>query len=237
MPKSGPLDRVKRLLGYRRTWAALALLPLMGWLAWRFGPGLWALVRDEAALRGYIAHLGWLGPLALVVINAVQIVVAPIPGYLVQGASGLLFGPLWGGVWGSFGLLIGATLAMLLARLYGRPLAERFVGEERLARWEGTTHSDSALVWWLILMAPVGDIVYFLAGLSRVSIVKILALTLISRVPFVFLVAAAAAGITFLSWWQLVLILLALVLLFWITTRYQERLLRWIDRQVGQRLS
>jgi uncharacterized membrane protein YdjX (TVP38/TMEM64 family) len=237
MPKSGLRESVKGFLGYSRTWAALALLPLTGWLAWRFGPGLWALVRDETALREYIARLGWPGPLALIVINAVQIVVAPIPGYLVQGASGFLFGPLWGGVWGSLGLLIGATLAMLLARLFGRPLAERFVGAERLARWERTTHSDSALVWWLILMAPVGDIVYFLAGLSQVSIVKVLALTLISRVPFTFLVAAAAAGVTFLPWWQLVLILLVLVLLFWITTRYQDRLLGWIDRQVGRRLS
>jgi uncharacterized membrane protein YdjX (TVP38/TMEM64 family) len=100
----------------------LALLPLVGLLAWRFGPGLWALVQDEAALRGYIARLGWLGPLALIVINAVQIVVAPIPGYVIQGASGFLFGPLWGGVWGSIGLLIGAMLAMLLARVYGRDL-------------------------------------------------------------------------------------------------------------------
>ena len=237
MPKSGLLEGMRRFVGHGRTWAALALVPLAGWLAWQFGPGLWALVRDEAALRGFITRLGWLGPLALIVINAVQIVMAPIPGYLVQGASGFLFGPLWGGVWGSTGLLIGAMLAMLLARVYGRPLAERFVGEERLARWESTTHSDSTLVWWLILMAPVGDIVYFLAGLSQVSFVKILALTLISRVPFTFLVAAAAAGVTFLPWWQLVLILLVFVLLFWITTRHQERLFRWIDRQVGRRLS
>ena len=237
MPKSGLLESVKRFLGYGRTWAAVALLPLAVWLAWRFGPELWALAQDEASLRGYIARLGLLGPLALITINAVQIVVAPIPGYLVQGASGFLFGPLWGGVWGSIGLLVGAMLAMLLARLYGRPLAERFVGRERLARWESTTHSDSALVWWLILMAPVGDIVYFLAGLSHVGFVKILALTLISRVPFVFLVAAAAAGVTLLPWWQLVLILLVLVLLFWIVTRHQERLLRWIDQQVGRRLS
>jgi uncharacterized membrane protein YdjX (TVP38/TMEM64 family) len=86
-------------------------------------------------------------------------------------------------------------------------------------------------------MAPVGDIVYFLAGLSQVSFVKILALTLISRVPFVFLVAAAAAGFTLLPWWQLALILLVFVLLFWITARHQERVLRWIDRQVGRRLS
>ena len=49
--------------------------------------------------------------------------------------------------------------------------------------------------------------------------------------------AAAAAGVTFLPWWQLALILLAFVLLFWITTRHQERLFGWIDQQVRRRLS
>jgi uncharacterized membrane protein YdjX (TVP38/TMEM64 family) len=217
-------------LSYRRTWAALALLPLAGWLAWRFGPALWALARDRPALEAFVAGLGWRGPLLLVLINAVQILVAPIPGYAVQGAAGFLFGPVWGGIWGSLGLMTGGMLAMGITRLYGRPAARRFVGAERLARWEKATYSQSALLWWLILMAPIGDLPYFLAGLSRVSFAKILALTLVSRVPTVFIVAAAAAGVRILPGWQWALILLGLVLVFLLLARYQERLLGWVDR-------
>jgi uncharacterized membrane protein YdjX (TVP38/TMEM64 family) len=236
MPESRSLTFIKRFLGFRRTWAALALLPLAGWLAWRFGPLLWALVQDEAALEAFVARLGWWGPLALIAINALQIVVAPIPGYAVQAAAGFLFGPWWGGVWASIGALCGGMLAMLLTRLYGRPLAEQLVGGDRLARWETATLSDSAVVWWLILMAPVGDIPYHLAGLARVGFAKILILSLISRVPTVFLVAAAGAGVLSLPWWQLVLLFLVFLLAWGLLSRHREWVTSWIDRQVKRRL-
>jgi uncharacterized membrane protein YdjX (TVP38/TMEM64 family) len=235
MQKSKLLVPIRRFFGFRRTWAALALLPAVAWLAWRFGPQLWVLVQDRQAIEAFVAGLGWLGPLALIAINALQIVAAPIPGYVVQAAAGFLFGPFWGGVWGSIGLLTGGMLAMGLTRLYGRPLAERMVGQERLAGWEEATYSDSTLIWGLILLAPVGDVPYFLAGLARVGFLKILILSLITRVPTVFVVAAAAAGVVVLAWWQVFLILTGLLLMFWALTQHRERLATWIDRQVNAR--
>ena len=208
-----------------------------GLLAWRFGPGLWTLVRDEQALEAFIANLGWLGPVALVLINVAQIVVAPIPGYVVQAAAGYLYGPFWGGVWGSVGLLLGSMLAMALARIFGRPLVLRLVSAERLARWERLTHSTSTLIWFLILLAPTGDLPYFMAGLAQVSFVKILVLTLVIRVPTVFVVAAAGAGVWILSGWQLGLIFVGLGALLFVFLRYQERILHAVDRRVQQRLS
>jgi positive regulator of sigma E activity len=56
-------------------------------------------------------------------------------------------------------------------------------------------------------------------------------------VPTVFIVAAAGSGVMLLPWWQLGLILLGLVLGFWLLSRYKERLVRWVEQQVGRRLS
>ncbi len=218
-------------------WLLGGAVVVSGLLAWRFGPGLWTLVRDEQALEAFIANLGWLGPVALVLINVAQIVVAPIPGYVVQAAAGYLYGPFWGGVWGSVGLLLGSMLAMALARIFGRPLVLRLVSAERLARWERLTHSTSTLIWFLILLAPTGDLPYFMAGLAQVSFVKILVLTLVIRVPTVFVVAAAGAGVWILSGWQLGLIFVGLGALLFLFLRYQERILHAVDRRVQQRLS
>lgn len=227
-------DRQHRLWPW--LWAgAFLLLPLALYL----GPVVWRLARDQAALEATIRGLGWFGPLALVVINVLQIVVAPIPGYVVQAAAGYLFGPLWGGVWGALGLLLGSLLAMALARTFGRPLAERFVGADRLGRWEALTLSTSTPVWFILLAAPTGDLPYFLAGLSRVSYRKILALTLLIRVPTTFLVAAAGANmwyVRYVSGWQLavgVIILGALLVVF---VSYQQRLARWLDRRLNRHL-
>ena len=229
-------DLIQRFLTFRRTWAALLLLLATGIVAWRFGPGLWALLRDEAALEAFLARLGAWGPLALIAANALQIVVAPVPGYPMQIVAGFLYGPWWGTLWGCLGMLLGGLLAMLLTRLYGRPLAERLVGAQRLAHWEGVAHSQSALVWGLLLLAPVGDLPYFLAGLARVGLAKMLILAFITRAPTVFVVVAAGAGIMVLPWWQLALILLGLWLALWLLARHHGRLAGWVERRAGRRV-
>lgn len=221
---------------YFGKWLVAGIVAIMVIALLWFGPQLWQLAQDQAALESWVAGLGWWGPLALIALNAIQIVIAPIPGYVAQVAAGFLFGPFWGGLWASMGLLIGSTIAFWLARFYGRPLAGRLVGEERLAQWEQIGHSSSTLVWLVLLLGPIGDLPYFLAGLARVSFVKIFVITLVVRVPSAFVVAAAGAGIVLLTWWQIALLLVALLGLLLLFFRYQEQIVRWSDRYVQRRV-
>jgi uncharacterized membrane protein YdjX (TVP38/TMEM64 family) len=93
------------------------------------------------------------------------------------------------------------------------------------------------VVWFAILLAPTGDLPYFLAGLARVSFAKILLLTLVIRVPSTMVVAAAGAGVWLLPGWQLALLLAALGAATVLAMRYQERLLARVDRRVQRQLS
>lgn len=227
----------------RHLWAFLIVAGLFLLLFWQLGSFLWnrlpallALMEDEAALESTAGWLGWLGPLGVIFFNALQIVLAPIPAYGIFAVAGFLYGPVWGGVYGSIGTLLGATLAMMLTRRFGRPLAVRMVGQERLEKWDRVTNSHSTLLWAILLLAPVGDVPYFLAGLSSVNIPKVLVLTLLIRIPTVFLVTAAASGATFLSWWQLTLIILGLLVLFGLLIYHQDRLLAWFEGQIQKRL-
>lgn len=204
-------------------------------LAVRFGPALWALVRDEVALETFIARLGWFGPVALIALNALQIVIAPVPGYFMQLAAGYLYGPVWGGIWGALGLLSGSMLAMWLSRTFGRPFVTRLVGAARLQKWEHVTHSDSALLWLILILTPTGDLPYFLAGLSHVRYSTIILLTLLIRVPTTFVVAAAGAGVLLLSGLQLALAVGVLVLILLSYLRYQSQVTAWIDQYVSRR--
>lgn len=237
MQRGDLLQQTATWLAERRLWLFGLSLAILGIGAWRVGPRLWSLFQDEVALEAFVAQLGVWGPLALIALNALQIVVAPLPGYVMQAAAGYLFGPIWGGVFGALGVLIGSMAAMALARLFGRPLVERLVGAERLNRWEHMTFSTSTAVWFAILLAPTGDLPYFMAGLSQVSFTKIFLLTLTIRAPSTMVVAAAGAGVWWLSGWQLAALLLALGLLTVLFLRHQERLQTLIDRRVQRRFS
>jgi uncharacterized membrane protein YdjX (TVP38/TMEM64 family) len=87
------------------------------------------VVSDPADLRAWLESLGPWGPVGLIALFVLQILVAPLPGYVFQAAAGYLFGWFWGAVYACIGMLIGGTLAMTLARIFGRPLVRRVVGE------------------------------------------------------------------------------------------------------------
>lgn len=174
----------------------LALLVLLALLilAWWFRQPLRAHLSNLPEARGWLQSLGPLGAVIFIAINAAQIVLAPIPGYLVQLAGGWVFGVWRGALLGIIGLAVGAILAMTLARLLGRPFVSRIVGAERLARWEHVTRADRPWFWALIFLAPIGDLPYFLAGLSNYPIPRLALIAAIVRSPSVILAAAIGAG-------------------------------------------
>lgn len=149
-------------------------------------------------IRAWLAKLGPLGPLALIGFNALQVVVAPFPGYPVQIAAGYLFGWWRGSLYAVAGMILGGLLAMTLARVYGRPLVQRIVGVERLERWEQVAHLNSLVVWFVLMLGPLGDGPYYIAGLTKLAVWKLLVIVLLVRTPSVLVSAAVGAGL--ISW-------------------------------------
>lgn len=217
--------------GRRSYWSIsiwlVATIALAGWL-WRAWPDIQVLIQDEAALEAYVVQLGWWGPPVLVGINVLQIVVAPIPGYAVYIVGGFLYGTLWGGILGTIGLVLGGGTAMLLARRFGRPLVVRVVGVQTLARWEEVVHSDSMVMWGLLMLSPIGDSPYYLAGLSRVGLGRILLLAVMMRGPQAFIIAALGRGAFNLTWWQIGLLTLLLALPILLFLRFGA----WFTRRI-----
>lgn len=219
-----------------RTVGLVLLLLVVAGLAVRFGPDFVAFASDRARVQAWLVELGPFGPLAFILMNAAQVVFAPIPGYVVQGVAGYLFGAWWGSIFGIIGMLLGGWLAMMLARFYGRPLVQRVVGVERLLRWEGVIHSDSIWPWFLLLLGPVGDVPYFLAGLTRVAAWKILLIAFILRSPSVMVAAAVGAGLITVSLPTLVALGVAFVILAVLVHRYRGTLQRWLDAAIIRRV-
>jgi uncharacterized membrane protein YdjX (TVP38/TMEM64 family) len=237
-----PRPRQKGLHSRWPVWIILGLVVLG--LLWVLGPTLleWGqaimtFTSSEEAIESFVLWSGWFGPLVLITFHALQIVVAPIPAYALFGAAGFLYGPFWGGVYATTGTLLGITAAMLLTRRFGRPWAARMVGGARLDRWSQMTANRSLLLWGMLLLAPVGDIPFFLAGLAGVSILRIIALTLITRVPSIFLITTAASGTTSLGWGELAVMLVIFLIIFALMMRYQAVILAWFDTQVRARMT
>lgn len=198
-------------------------------LAIRYHRQVLDFLGDEAKVEAWLDQLGPLGPLGVIILNALQVVVAFIPGYVTQVASGFLFGFPKGAIYGMIGMALGGLIAICLSRALGRPLVVRMVGEARLDRWENVAHLNSLPIWFILMLGPFGDIPYYIAGLTSLPIWKILAVAALVRTPSVFLAAAIGAGvIDYRSPWFIAGVVGAAVVAV-VAFRNRSRLERFVD--------
>ncbi len=208
----------------------IALAALGVALAALYAQPVFTFLSNEQQLQAWLDRLGPIGPLAVIGLNALQVVVAFIPGYAMMVAAGYLYGFPMGAVYGVIGMALGGLIAISLARHYGRPLVVRMIGASRLERWEDAAHINSLPVWFILMLGPFGDVPYYIAGLTSIAIWKIVAIALLLRTPTVFVAAAVGAGLVdWRSPWVIggaaVLMLIGAVAL-----RYQTRIERWVDQ-------
>jgi uncharacterized membrane protein YdjX (TVP38/TMEM64 family) len=177
---------------------------------------------------------------AIVGFQVLQVLFAPVPGQITSIVAGFLYGVLWGTVLCMVGLVLGTAIAMGLARRYGRPLVERLVPKERLARMDRYLERRGALAFLLIFLLPFlpDDVAAFVAGLSPLRLSQLLLLITVARLPGVVVAALLGARAGELGAGELAAIgaaSLALLALFWHYHEALERaMFRLIDRLTGQ---
>jgi len=142
-------------------------------------------VFDVQELREWIDGFGVLAPLVFVVIQAVQVVVAPIPGQVVALVSGYLFGSIAGTIYSLLGVLIGSAIAFLLAKRYGRSFVEDILNEDVVERFDGFVDrvGIAGLIAFVLVPGLPDDVICFFAGLTQWSLKTFMIVIAVGRLP------------------------------------------------------
>ncbi|MDZ5810849.1 TVP38/TMEM64 family protein [Halorubrum sp. AD140] len=206
--------------------------------------GLYLLVREYAAfltdaeaLRLWLRQFGVLAPLVFVAIQALQVIVAPIPGQVVALVAGYLFGPLWGTVYSVAGVLIGSAIAFSLSKRYGRSFVEDVLHKDVVARFDGfvDTVGLPGLFAFVIIPGLPDDAICFLSGLTKWRLPAFMAVIAVGRLPAYVLTVYAGGELAsgrFLSGIALVLV----VVLASVVGYYKQEAIRDVIARVEPRL-
>ena len=189
-------------------------------------PGLWS---DPASLRAWLLRQGAYAPLAIILLQVIQVVVAPIPGQAVGLAAGYLFGVGPGTLLSLAGTALGSLLAFSLARRLGRPLVERLVPPEWLSRLDAGAQKRRLFFFLVIYLLPFlpDDMACFAAGLTPIPIPALMAVALLGRVPGLWVscwLGANAVGLGKEGW---VLVIAGSALLALTFVVWGEGITRW----------
>jgi uncharacterized membrane protein YdjX (TVP38/TMEM64 family) len=208
-----------------RTIAVLGLLALVVAALVIWHKPFVSFFADRAKVQEFVIRFGPWAPLAAILLHVAQVLLAPIPGQVIDAVNGYLFGAAWGTVYSLVGIIAGSGLAMALARRFGRPWAERLVKREALERLDGYSRQRGILFFFFVFLFPFlpDDVACFLAGLTLLPLSELIVLATIGRLPGIIVanfVGANASQLTRTQGAVFIAGLTAIALAFW---RYQER--------------
>lgn len=145
-----------------------------------------------------IQSQGPVGVLILLGLQLLQIVVAFIPGEVVQVAAGMLYGPLFGTLIVLLGCVISSSLIYMLVHKLGAPFVRAMVDEKHLVKFYEFERSGKLnLIVFILFLIPgmPKDVFTYLVPLTNMRMRAFLVLSTVGRIPGVIISTYAAAGL------------------------------------------
>ena len=156
---------------------------------------------SQETLQEYIGSFGIWGPLILTLVQAVQVVIPVLPGFLGSFVGAVLFG-LWGGFWCNFiGISIGSLIAFLIARKCGKPLVDKmFSGKkyDKVTEWAAKSKSYAVFLFvaTLLPLFPDDFLCYF-SGLTKMSFKKFAIIIILGKPWCLLIYSIIFSGVLF----------------------------------------
>ncbi len=174
-----------------------ALMALVCFLLWPymqelFEPG--GIDRVIAEVRG----AGPVGALILLGLQFLQIVVAFIPGEVVQLAAGMLYGPWLGGAIILLGCVISSAFIFVLVHKLGAPFVQNMVPTNQLEKFRKFEASGKLNIIVFVLFLIPGlpkDVFTYLVPLTDMRMKTFVVLSNVARIPGIIVSTYAADGL------------------------------------------
>ena len=210
-----------------------ALIGYGVWLVWTDAPGYQFLVRlyvDKKFLKHTLREWGILAPVIFIGLQALQVIIAPIPGDLTGMLGGYLFGQ-WGGiVYSTFGLTLGSVAAFAVGRWVGAHFVERLVSPEVWRKLGFIVEAQGMIVCFVVFLLPgvPKDMACYLFGLSPMPFWVFTVVSTLGRFPSTWVLSAQGAHTASGDYIGLLLITAAFVALALPLYYCRNRLLEWL---------
>ncbi len=157
-----------------------------------FEPGGYQRVIDQ------VRNAGFAGMGILLVIQFLQIVVAFIPGEVVQIAAGMVYGPWIGALIIWVGCILSSAFIFVLVHKLGAPFVQSMVPEkymDKLTSFEKSGRLNIVIFILFLIPGLPKDIFTYIAPLTHLRMPTFLILTNVARIPGIILSTFAAAGL------------------------------------------
>lgn len=222
------------LLLFLLLWPVLLIyLGFSGWdlfQDWRHGGA--AFEDFKKTIRGWLDTLGPLAPVGFILAQALQVLVAPIPGEATGFLGGFLFGAVLGFIYSLVGLSLGSSLAFGLSRWLGGRILAKLTRTGRFEKFEALFERNGALVAFLLYLFPGApkDYLSFLLGLTKMPFKVFVLLVTVGRLPATLMLSLQGAQVYQGNYLTFLILLGITLLVGGLLIFFREHFYRWLRR-------
>jgi uncharacterized membrane protein YdjX (TVP38/TMEM64 family) len=147
----------------------------------------WLKIRfsDVDAIKLWIDEHYAAGVILMITVCALQVIVAFVPGELVEIAAGYAFGGWIGALVCTVGIMTGSVIAILLARKFGRRLVESLYPKDidSLPILNDRKKRNTMVFLLFLIPGTPKDLFTYVVGMTEMSIPLYILLTGVARLP------------------------------------------------------
>jgi uncharacterized membrane protein YdjX (TVP38/TMEM64 family) len=143
------------------------------------------LYQNHEEFKRVISSYGAYAPLAYILLQILQVVIAPIPGGAIEFLGGVIFGVKAGFIYSMIGLILGACSAFSLARVFEKVAVEKFVPEETRKKFDYLVEHEGVILSFILFVIPgfPKDALCYILGLTPMHFGIFLFISTIGRIP------------------------------------------------------
>ena len=180
----------------RTKWKWVLLLCILAgfffFLVYQYNSSIWAqvikvyhLYQDHQEFKKTISSYGAYAPLAYILLQIIQVIIAPIPGGAIEFLGGVIFGVKAGFIYSMIGLLIGSWIAFSLARIFEKIAVEKFVSEQTRKKFDYLVEHEGVILSFILFLLPgfPKDALCYILGLTPMHLGIFLIISTIGRIP------------------------------------------------------
>ena len=188
---------------------------------------------SKKAVSDFLKSYGPYAPLAFIVVQALQVVLAPIPGEATGILGGYLFGTWVGFFYSTIGLTLGSIMAFWLGRWLGLPIVRRVVSQSVYHRFDFISRAGGELVTLVCFLIPgfPKDYLCFLLGVSPLQFGMFFVISTFGRMPGTWLLSVQGAKVRNAQYLDFVIYLLVAAFAVVLAYIYRERIYLWMHRR------
>jgi uncharacterized membrane protein YdjX (TVP38/TMEM64 family) len=201
-------------------------------IAYFLSGDIYSLIKDPALLKEWMSVFGSFEVLIFILIQAFQVIIFIVPGELVEIAAGFLFGTTLGSIYSILGIALGSAASFIIARFLGYDFVRWVVPEQMFNRWDVFINEEKrgGTVLFLLYFIPgtPKDALGYFAGITPVSYLKFIFISMFARLPAIVFSAYIGANIEQKNYTTAFTVSVIAGIAFLIGFIYRDRIIRWI---------